>query len=107
MHYLEDLQTDLCPCYAQLRFLDLDDPFIINRAPLESRILNIQVLPFKQTSNKSLIGLQRIRSAVADSGFPRQGCTYPSVWAENLLFGKILVENCVKMKEIALRGRGP
>ena len=28
----------------------------------------------------------------------------PLVWSENLLFGKIFVENCIKMKEIGPRG---
>ena len=39
--------------------------------------------------------------SVADPGFP-------NLWVqgENLLFSKIFAENCMKMKEIGLRGRG-
>ena len=32
------------------------------------------------------------------------GGTSPWIWAKSLLFGKIFAENCMKMKEIALRG---
>ena len=46
---------------------------------------------------------------MADSGFPRWwggGAPTPDFWSKNLLFGKIFVENCMKMEEIGTRGGG-
>ena len=41
--------------------------------------------------------------SVVDPGFTRRGASTPSVWDESRLFGKILVKNCIKMKEIGPR----
>ena len=49
------------------------------------------------------MAVQKRRDAVADPGFPRWGGGNPWVWTENLLFGKIFAENCMKMKEIGPR----
>ena len=38
--------------------------------------------------------------AVTDPGFPIRGCQPPSLGQQNLFFGKIFAENCMKMKEI-------
>ena len=41
---------------------------------------------------------------MADPGVPRRGAANIWVWLNNLLFGKIFAENCMKMKEIWLKG---
>ena len=38
--------------------------------------------------------------SVADPGFPGGGGANPISWGENLLFGQIFPENCIKMKQI-------
>ena len=38
--------------------------------------------------------------SVADPGFPGGGDANSISWDENLLFGQIFPENCMKMKEI-------
>ena len=47
---------------------------------------------------------------MADQGFPRRGWggagANPCVWPKNLLFGKIFVKNCMKVKEIGPGGGG-
>ena len=43
--------------------------------------------------------------SVADPEFARQGVPTPKVGVENLLFGQIFPENCMKMKEIGPRER--
>ena len=45
-------------------------------------------------------------TVVADPGFPREGRNPRQVGA-NLLFGKILAQNCMKMKEIEKGGGVP
>ena len=40
---------------------------------------------------------------MADPGIPRRGATIPE-GSVNLLLGQIFAENCIKMKELGLRG---
>ena len=53
-------------------------------------------------STLNVIGNEQ--NSVADPGFPRWAGTSHWVWAKNPLFGKISAKNCMKMKEVGLRG---
>ena len=61
----------------------------------QSMIKKVQVISLLKVSSQ-----RRIH----DGG----GETNPWIWGKNLFFGKILAENCMKMKELGPRGQnGP